>query len=222
MMRYKLTLTYDGTLYFGWQRTPIGPTIQETLEKAIEQITREKTLPEAASRTDRGVHAEGQITSFCLKREWEKNQLQRALNATLPPSIRVQKIEQVSLDFHPTLHALEKEYHYQLCLGPVQNPIYRLYSWACSLSLDLERMERAASDLLGTNDFSSFANEPTAGKKTSILQDGNYSCTLRQIEILPIAENRLKIKIIGNRFLYKMVRNIVGTLVYIGRGKLPE
>jgi tRNA pseudouridine38-40 synthase len=199
---YKAVLSYDGTRYFGWQKTVTGPSIQEELEKALLRITQELVLPEAASRTDRGVHAEGQVIQFALNRAWELHPLQRALNAVLPPDIRIRSLEYKQ--FHPTLDALGKEYHYRLTLSPVQLPMERLYAWHLHQPLDLVKMIDEAQDLLGTHDFSAFTNE----------EEKDPICNLESITFT----DRFIIR--GNRFLYKMVRNIVGTLIYVGLGKL--
>ena len=212
---YKLIISYDGTAYLGWQKTKMGPSIQESLQKAVQQISQEEIVPEGASRTDRGVHAIGQVALLPLKKKWEPRALQRALNAALPRDIRIHAIEISEPDFHPTLQAVEKEYHYSLCLSPVQDPIHRLYSWAFPYPLDIEKMNRAARDFLGERDFSSFANGENE-------KESNPVCSLNRITISPVAANRLQIAIAGNRFLYKMARNIVGTLIYVGSGKLPE
>ncbi len=201
---YKALLTYDGTRYFGWQKTITGPSIQEQMEKAITQITGEKVLPEAASRTDRGVHAKGQVIQFGLKAQLDPHRLLRGLNAVLPNDIRV--LELTPRDFHPTLDARGKEYHYRMCLDPVQEPMEQLYSWHFPYPLDREKISFAAKDLIGTHDFTAFANEA----------EKNPICTL---ESVIFTENFFQIR--GDRFLYKMVRNIVGTLTYIGCGKLP-
>jgi len=209
---YKLTVSYDGTSYFGWQKTKAGPSIQESLEKATQQITQEMVLPEAASRTDRGVHAIGQVVTIPLKKEWEPRVLERALNAVLPQDIRIVALQPAPKGFHPTLDAVEKEYRYSLSLEDVQDPVHRLYSWAYRSPLDVSKMERGAKDFLGRHDFSGFACE---AKKDPF-------CTLTRIAIDLLPHTRLEIAIAGDRFLYKMARSIVGTLVYIGCGKLPE
>ncbi len=201
---YKAILSYDGTQYFGWQKTKMGPSIQEELQKAIVKITQETPLPEAASRTDRGVHAEGQVVQFALETAWEPIRLLRALNGVLPSDIRVLQLE--LCDFHPTLDALGKEYHYRLCLGPAEDPINRLYAYHFRYPLDWDKMNKEAGALIGTHDFTAFANEP---EKDPI-------CTLTAIRIT----NRIEIE--GNRFLYKMVRTLVGTLLYVGCGKLAN
>ncbi len=200
---FKAILTYDGTRYFGWQKTKNGPAIQGELEKAIALVTGESTMPEAASRTDRGVHAKAQVVQFALKNQVQPHRLQRALNALLPSDIRV--LEMVLEEFHPTLDAKCKEYHYNLDIGPVQDPIRRLYSWHFYYPIDLVKMKIATLDLIGTHDFTAFSN----------IEEKNPICTVESI----IFDGHFVVK--GNRFLYKMVRNIVGTLVYIGCGKLP-
>lgn len=200
---FKALIAYDGTRYFGWQKTITGPSIQEELEKAIAQITQESVVPEAASRTDRGVHAEGQVIQFSLETPGDPKRLLRSLNAVLPSDIRVLSLS--SKQFHPTLDAIGKEYHYRMCLDPVQDPIKRLYAWHFQHPLNLKNIESAAKDLIGTHDFTAFANE----------EEKDPICTL---ESIVFNKNCFQIK--GNRFLYKMVRNLVGTLIYIGMGKL--
>lgn len=207
---YRLLLAYDGTRYFGWQTTRMGPSIQATLSDALFAISRERVIPEAASRTDRGVHAEAQSVAFSLAKEWDPVRLRRGLNSVLPPDIRVVQVERGNPSFHPTLHARQKEYHYRLCLGPVQEPIYRLYSWHFRFPLDLAAMEEGSAALLGTRDFAALANEP----------EKNPICHLQSIRFEPLERNRLQIALISDRFLYKMARNLAGTLLYVGCGKL--
>jgi tRNA pseudouridine38-40 synthase len=200
---YKAIIAYDGTRYLGWQKTITGPSIQEELKKAIFQITGAESTPEAASRTDRGVHAEGQVIQFALSKQIDTQKLLKGLNAVLPSDIRVLEIS--LKEFHPTLDAIGKEYRYRICQVPVQDPTIRLYSWHIPQGLDWVKIELAAKDLIGTHDFTAFANE---GEKNPI-------CTLESI----VFDGIFKIR--GDRFLYKMVRNLVGTLVYVGSGKLP-
>ncbi len=152
-MSFKAILSYDGTHYFGWQKTKTGPSIQEELEKAIFRIANETSLPEAASRTDRGVHAEGQ-------------RLQRGLNAVLPPDIRILSLESSPADFHPTLQASAKEYHYRLSIGPVYDPMQRGYAWHVPYSLELNTMAKASHDLLGNKTLPLL---PTNRKKIPIV-----------------------------------------------------
>lgn len=211
-MNIKLIISYDGTQYFGWQKTKTGPSIQEALEKALLQIIREPVIIEAASRTDRGVHAKHQIVNFILTKPIPLPRLLYSLNAVLPSDIRVLEIEHVSEEFHPTLHALKKEYRYYIHLAPVQDPISRLYAWHIHEPLDLEAMRRAASLLIGTYDFASF---------TTMKIDDTIR-TLFNIQILASSNEQIEIRILGDRFLYKMARRLVGTLVAVGKQTLSE
>ncbi len=214
---YCAVVTYDGTCYLGWQKTRFGPSIQEELEKAIYRITQENQSVEAASRTDRGVHAKGQVVQFQLNTPWDPPKLLRALNALLPHDIRILSLKRQS--FHPTLDAIGKEYHYHLHLAEVQNPTQRLYSWHIHQPLDIPKMQQEIQPLLGTHDFSAFANE----------KEKNPICTVHCLELVTLPQtlcsleaHRLYFRIQGDRFLYKMVRNIIGSLVYVGRGKLTS
>jgi tRNA pseudouridine38-40 synthase len=211
MNRFKMIISYDGTRFFGWQKTKTGLNIQEELERAIFQITKQKTEIEAASRTDRGVHAKGQVVSFLMDLSQNPLQFRHSLNAVLCPDIRIEEVFLVDLDFHPTLHAHGKEYHYSIFNGPVQMPMDRLYSWHVPQILDLDLMQRASKDLIGKHDFSSFTSEPTENN-------------VRRIEKIEIksSSNRFCIQMRADRFLYKMARSIVGTLVYVGMGKLSS
>lgn len=200
---YKAKISYDGTRYFGWQKTKEGPSIQEEIEKAIHALCGESVLPEAASRTDRGVHAIGQVIQFGLKNSWDCRRLLLALNSHLPKDIRI--LELCPSSFHPTLDSTGKEYRYRICQDVVQDPTLRLYSWHFRYPLETDKIEKGAKELLYTHDFSGFANEVKE----------NPICTIESIVF-----DGTWFKIQGDRFLYKMVRNLVGTLLYVGCGKL--
>lgn len=210
MFFFQAIIAYDGTRYLGWQKARTGPSIQETLALAITKATQENSIPEAASRTDRGVHAEGQSVAFSLQKEWDPYRLTKALNAYLPKDIRIQSIERSDSDFHPTLHAYEKEYHYRISLSKYQSPVDRLYAWHFPRPLQLSLMKQAALELIGEKDFCAFANK----------SEKNPVCTLSTIDFYELERERLQIVMKGDRFLYKMARNISGTLLYIGCGKL--
>lgn len=211
----KILLSYEGTHYLGWQKTPMGPSIEEALERAASQLLREPLSLQAASRTDAGVHAAGQVVNFFSEKSaLDIYRLHNGLNALLPKDISVKKTEKASEGFHPTLDAAGKEYHYSLCTAPAQLPFHRRFSWHCPYPLSLELMRSAADQLIGLHDFSAFCNEQTLIK-------GDKTREIFSIEILSLPEGRIRICVKGNHFLYKMVRNIVGTLVYIGRGKIP-
>ncbi len=201
-MNYKIILSYDGTHYFGWQKTPYGPSIEGALQNALFQILRQKVSLSAASRTDRGVHAKGQVVQFTST----KPITLKSINAVLPKDIAALSIEEMPDHFHPTLDATGKEYHYHFCTGIAQLPSKRHYSWHIPYPLSYPTMQTAAKTLIGTHDFSAFSNNNQSGVRE-----------IYKIEILPH-----KIIIAGNSFLYKMVRNIVGTLVYIGCDKIDS
>lgn len=219
MANIKLTVAYDGTRYLGWQKTASGPSIEESLENALKIILRQPVRLQAASRTDAGVHAAGQIVNFICDSEGDDALLYRwkaSLNGLLDNDISVLHVEKTDDSFHPTLNAIGKEYHYLMCRGAVQMPHERLYSWHYPSDLDLAAMRRSAAHLIGEKDFTAFCNEKNACDYES------YVRRVDEISIQELPDNRLKFIIRGNSFLYKMVRNIVGTLVYIGCGKIAE
>lgn len=214
-MNLKFLIAYDGTAYLGWQKTKMGPSIEQTLQTTLEQILQEPLILQAASRTDAGVHAYGQVVNCITQKSIiDLNQLRLSLNQLLPKDIVVRDCEEAQAVFHPTLDCICKEYMYQICFDKVQMPQYRYISWHVPYILNLNLMQEAAALLIGEHDFRAFCNR----KKNE-----TYSHYMRKIEEFKIEfleENRLKIFIKGNNFLYKMVRNLVGTLVYVGRGKL--
>ena len=210
----KLIIAYNGSRYLGWQKTKEGPGIEETLEKALGTLLQEKIALQAASRTDAGVHADGQVVNFFSQKEpLDLAQLQRGLNAILPKDISVFSASLAESGFHPTLDCLAKEYCYLICNSTAQLPFYKDTSWHFPLQVSLSAMLHAAEHLLGTHDFSAFCNERALPKRGGI-------CRLDRIDIAPLPERRIKISITGDRFLYKMVRNLVGTLLYVGCGKM--
>ena len=214
MQKFQAILAYEGTAYLGWQKTSLGLTIQEALSKSIAKLSPTSPLPEAASRTDRGVHAEGQSVSFEAHTKLDPPTLQKALNAHLPKDIRIRSLSLVPTHFHPTLDAKRKEYRYRVSFADIQDPMERHFFWSFPYTLDLKEMERAAKLLLGTKDYSALANTMSNGKIE------NPICTLERIDLHLLPNSRLEIAILGNRFLYKMARNIGGLLLFVGRGKL--
>jgi tRNA pseudouridine38-40 synthase len=210
-----MVIAYAGTSFLGWQKTSMGPSVEETLENALFQILQHPVSLQAASRTDAGVHAQGQVVNAILEKPWDLSKLKYRLNTLLPKTISILSMEDVPIDFHPTLHTRRKHYLYQICTAAMQLPFSRETSWHFPYSLDLEAMCHAAKILLGTHDFSSFCNERA-------LWDRDPVCTLESILIEPFESDRIRIEITGDHFLYKMMRNLVGTLVYVGCGKIKE
>lgn len=210
---YKIVLAYDGTDFFGWQKNQDGPSIEESLEKALVILLKHPIALQAASRTDRGVHAEEQIVNFFTSHDCTGRRFLTSLNALLPKQISALSLTQVADNFHPTLDTKSKEYHYHVCTNVVYNPILQRYCWHYSNHLSLSYMQLAAKDLIGKNDFSSFTNrqEPKSNKTL---------CHLYSIDISILEEGFYLFSLKGDRFLYKMARNLVGTLVYVGAGKI--
>jgi tRNA pseudouridine38-40 synthase len=165
MPHWKIILTYDGTPYNGWQVQPNLPTVQGTLAQAIQRITGETVLPQGSGRTDTGVHALAQVASFSLTVPIPATNLHRALNRALPASIRVLSVEAVSQAFHARHSALRKTYEYRIlpCVHDdrICSPMLAPYVWPCRFPLDFAILQQAASHILGTHDFTSFAaNDP--------------------------------------------------------------
>ncbi len=216
MHNIKLIVAYDGTNYKGWQETKEGPSIESALQKALSQILRHQVSLTAASRTDAGVHAEGLAVNFhSAKSGIDLGKLVLGLNALLPDDIAVLSAAFVPDSFHATIDSRAKEYRYTICTLPYRLPQERLYVWHYPYPLDLSKMRLAAEKLVGTHDFLSFCN----AKKNE-----EYSDTVRTVLGIEIEERepgKIVIKISGTSFLYKMARNIVGLLVYVGRGKIP-
>lgn len=206
-------IAYEGTRYLGWQKTSEGPSIQQALESALAILVKQEVVVEAASRTDAGVHARGQVVNFFVEEAVDLRKLLTGMNALLPKDIVASSLMEAAPSFHPTLDTLAKEYHYEVVFGSTQPPFLRDFSWHYPKELNLAAMQRAANDLLGIHDFSSFCNEI---KELEI----DPICHLQTLTIDEVAPSHIKIKAIGNRFLYRMVRNLVGTLVYVGCGKI--
>lgn len=213
-MNVVLEISYDGTNYFGWQTADSFPTIEQTLEAVLQQILQHPITLQAASRTDRGVHADGQIANFFTSKPIDFSRLYISLNQMLPPDIRVLRVNQAeNTHFHPALDAQSKEYHYRIANSSLLHPCRRMYYWHIHRPLSVDVMRRAALLLEGTHDFASLRNRR---------KNQHYTHTIRSIQKILIEKEaeELTIKIIGNSFLYKMARNIAGTLVWIGCGKI--
>lgn len=210
----KFKLAYDGTAYLGWQETPMGASVEGVLARVLQQILQVPVRLQAASRTDAGVHASGQVVNFTTARIPDLSLLTYGLNSLLPKDLVILEAQLVDPQFHPTIDALGKEYNYQVCSDRIQLPKNRLYSWHYPANLDLHAMQEASQHLLGTHDFQAFSN---IKKKETY---AHHICRLDRLDIIQEPGKRWLFKIAGNRFLYKMVRNLVGTLVYVGCGKL--
>jgi len=216
MLHLKITLAYDGTNYAGWQIQPVthGPTIQGVVAATLTRLTGESTNPAAAGRTDAGVHARGQVISFTTASRIPVERWPLALNSLLPEDIVVLAAEIVPEDFHARYSARWKWYRYTIYNHGIPDVFSRRYSWQVRQPLEREAMAAAAIYLLGRHDFRSFcAAGSSAVNYEREVQKAEFSCQ----------ENYIYFDFVANGFLYHMVRNMVGTLVEIGRGRLsPE
>jgi len=219
---WKLVLAYDGSDFHGWQVQPDRPTIQGVLSDAIERVVGERVLAQGSGRTDAGVHSLGQVASFCLAAPIPPANLVRALNRTLPESIRVLAAEHAPPDFHARHSAMEKTYEYRIFRGEVCPPALARYVYALNWPLDVQAMAHAASDILGKHDFTSFAAaDPDAGsRKADPPQDLDNVRTVRE-SFWTAEPERLTYRVTGSGFLHHMVRNLVGTFLDIGRSAMP-
>ncbi|HTR44075.1 MAG TPA: tRNA pseudouridine(38-40) synthase TruA [Thermodesulfovibrionales bacterium] len=225
MRKIKLTIQYDGSSYHGWQVQPQGTTIQGLLEEVIGEITGERPQVTGSGRTDAGVHALGQVASFDSGSVLANDVLRRALNALLPRDVRITAVEDAPADFHPRYDAARKRYFYLVAnTGTVPVFIDR-YVWWLRARLDVEQMREAAVFLRGEHDFSAFRGAGCAAK------DPVREVYSLEVERFDRMESLfagfpgpfVKISAEANGFLRHMVRNIVGTLAEVGRGRMrPE
>jgi tRNA pseudouridine38-40 synthase len=218
MRNIKLIIAYDGADFHGWQDQPGLPTIQGALNDAARKITQEKIRVHGASRTDAGVHALGQVAHFKTQSALSAVEFQRALNALLPPAIRIVSAEEVGHEFHARWLALGKTYRYRIYRGRVLPPFeYRRalhYPWP----LDEDAMAAAARQFEGEHDFTSFA--ASSGSEEDD-HDRNMVRAVHSSEIVREPDREeIAYVIRGQSFLRYMVRKIVGTLLEVGRGRL--
>jgi len=211
-LRVRLDLAYDGSSYAGWQLQPDRATVQGKLEETLARLTGEAPRVYASGRTDAGVHARGQVAHFDLVRAWRPDRLALALNACLPPDIRVFRARRVSAGFHARFSAKGKEYRYHIWNAPVLDPCLRFYRTHIPRPLDRAAMQQAASALEGCHDFAAFSANPNREV------DG----TVRTLQALRVRGRGPEVFIAarGDGFLYRMVRSLAGYLVRVGLGEV--
>jgi tRNA pseudouridine38-40 synthase len=222
MKNVRLLIEYDGSGYHGWQRQKDRTTLQGIIEDRIFRITGEKAALIGASRTDAGVHAIGQVASFRTNSNLEPMTLQRALNATLPEDIRILNAEETKDAFHPRYDALSKSYFYIISNTNFSSAFLYRYAWRAPYALELDKMKKAGDSLLGRHDFSAFRGAG-CGAKSTVRDITSLSIEkISSIDFMTVRVNGnfIKITVEANAFLRHMVRNIVGTLVEIGRGEM--
>jgi tRNA pseudouridine38-40 synthase len=213
MLTYKMTIAYDGTNYSGWQTQLNAVSIQSKIEEAIKTLLRHEVRVIGSGRTDAGVHALNQTAHFHCLDPLDLYRFQRSINGILPQDIRVKSTELVPSTFHAQYSATGKIYHYHLCFEKVQSPFQRLYSYQVREKIDLDSLKAAAQLLVGTHDFTSFANEAHLGSASV-----NPVRNLVRLDVI-MEEDGVRLEFEADGFLYKMVRNLVGTLLEIGAGK---
>jgi tRNA pseudouridine38-40 synthase len=212
---FKLTIEYDGSAYHGWQRQKGARTIQAAIERALTAMTRQPVTLVGAGRTDAGVHAIGQVANFKCHTALTADIFQNGLNSLLPEDVVIRQCCEVAEDFHARYSAKSKRYAYRIINQPIRIAIGRQYAWHMLKPLDPVAMQAVVPHLVGTHDFSSFEGVGSPRK---------HSCRhVIQARLLQTDQSTLVFEIEADGFLRYMVRNIVGTLVAIGRGKLsPE
>ncbi|HEY1766518.1 MAG TPA: tRNA pseudouridine(38-40) synthase TruA [Terracidiphilus sp.] len=236
---WRLTLAYDGTDFHGWQVQLGKPTIQGELQTALGRLTGEAPLPQGSGRTDAGVHALAQVASFPLNAPIPPENLRCALNRTLPSSIRISDARTMpSATFHARHSAVAKIYEYRIFRGEICSPFLARFACHCPWPMDFARLEASAQIFLGEHDFLSLAaSDPDLAARSSAIEDGPLTGLARSAvrvlscsawERTSAAEGELWVyRVRGNGFLHHMVRNLVGTMLDVGRGQtaidhLPE
>ena len=219
MRTLKLTLAYDGTDFSGWQRQAGERTVQAVVEDALAPIEKRTVVITAAGRTDAGVHAAAQVASVTLASEIESGDLHRALNATLPPDVRVVAIEPAALDFNARHDARRKTYHYAIWNGIAVLPFLRQYALHVPQQLDVAAMNDAAAALVGEHDFASFQAAGSDVKTTvrRVLSSAVVELDREFFGPTSHGDRLLRYEVTGTGFLRHMVRNIAGTLIDCGR-----
>lgn len=206
-MNYLVVVSYDGSKFFGFQRLNEEVSVQKVLEEALTKINKHSVVIKGAGRTDRGVHANGQCISFKLDVEISEDGLRRALNSIVKPYIYVKQVLKVDDDFHARFSVKRKKYIYKINLGEF-NPLIFDYVYQSEFKLDIKKMKEVAKLYLGAHNFHNFVS----GERD------NYDCIIYDIKFVEDNEI-LNIEFEGKSFYRYMVRNLVGMMIEVGRGK---
>ncbi len=207
MAHYKLILAYEGTQYAGFQRQAHKVTVQSTVEDALRKLGWQGRAIMASGRTDSGVHALGQVISFNFDWKHGEEKLLKAMNANLPSDIAVQNVAEVPWVFHPRYDALRREYRYRLYFQGQRDPLRDAFAWRLDRMPSLELMNKAASIMIGSHDFRAFGR--------ALKEDGSTVREIFEVDWKSVGDEQ-HFTIIGNAFLYHMVRRIVYVLVKVG------
>ena len=217
----KLVIGYDGTEFSGWQRQKNSRTIQGEIERTLNRMTKEDILLNGAGRTDAGVHADGMVAHFHTASAISSANFLRGINAILPSSIRIFSAEDVDASFHARFSAVGKQYQYEIYTGTIQPPRLCLHTLHITCPLDLTAIEKCLAILIGTHDFSSFEN---SGSRDKTFKSGRGAVrTIHEAKLLVLGGELFALQFSGDGFLRNMIRNLVGTLLEVGKGKItPE
>lgn len=225
MRTLKLTLAYDGAPFVGWQRQPTGVSVQALVEEALAPIEGRRVAVVGAGRTDAGVHALGQVASCRVETRLDPQRIRRALNARLPDSIRVLRVEDAPDGFHARYWARAKTYAYRVLAGPIADPFLRALAWHVPQALDVGAMRAALAPLAGCHDFAAFQGAGSAVRdtvRTLLRADLEETAWQGLFGDAPPAAGGARLlvwRLTGDGFLRHMVRNIVGTVVEAGLGR---
>lgn len=211
MRNIKLTIEYDGTDYHGWQSQINASAVQDIVTDAVRKLTRENSSITGASRTDTGVHAFGQVCNFFTETAIPADKFAFALNTLLPEDITVKKSEEVAPDFHSRFSTKGKKYRYLFYNSTFPSALLRNRAYHIFYPLDVDAMNRAAAHFVGTHDFISFS--ATGGSVKTTIRTITQACVERDNEVISFT-------VMGDGFLYNMVRIIAGTLVEVGLGRM--
>lgn len=212
LRNFKLIIEYDGTLYSGWQRQPNDRTIQQEIETALATMTRRKITLIGSGRTDAGVHALGQTANFSCETAIAPTAFHKGLNSLLPDDIVIRACEEVPTQFHARYDVKSKIYRYRIRNGPLPAAIGRQYEWWVRAPLDIDAMRQAAARLVGQKDFKAF--EGTGSPRSHTIRH------VMRAEIHNEVQGSIVFEIEAEGFLRYMVRNIMGTLVLVGKGAM--
>jgi tRNA pseudouridine38-40 synthase len=216
MRRLRFDVAYDGTDFNGWQVQPGLPTVQGILEEIIGQIEGEPVHVAASGRTDAGVHAFAQVAAVSLRNPIPVDNFRRAVNRLLPPSIRILRVREAGMEFHPRFDAVRKTYEYRIFREEICSPFDRRFVYHHPYPLDEGAMMEAAPLLEGEHDFTAFAASDEKDRM------GDSKCRTIFRSVLVRGENSLVYRVTGSGFLKHMVRNIVGVLLDVGRRNLTR
>lgn len=214
----KLTISYDGTEYCGWQKQKNGKTIQGEIEQCLSTMTTEQISLHGAGRTDAGVHAHAMVAHFNCRSSISCKALQSGANSMLPGAIRILETAEVDQHFHARFSAISKTYQYSIFTGTIQPPFTRFTTLHVTAPLNLNQMQDCLDTIIGTHDFSSFENSGSRDK--SITSGRGAVRTIHRAVLIQQDKDLLILEFTGDGFLKNMVRNLVGTLLDAGKGKL--